>query len=341
MYQRLYEGDLVQCGPHGGGGAANDQAGWDDQLSVVDGRPVEPVDRAADGQGGHPLGVLGDGGEVDVGEAGQAAVVVADHADVAGHGEAGAVQHVEGAGGAAVVEHRDGGGSLPGGDVEEGAGGGGAVVFGEPAGQDAGPGVEAVPAHRLTVAAAAVGGAGGAATVDVGDATVTDVDEVVNGLVESLVVGGADDVDGAVADGAGHHDHGQAAGQGGQVGRGCLRAEEDDRLAAVLQQAAHSLRLIAGRGDGAERQLIADPVGRLVEAGDEVAMEGVLDAEDDPEEATAAAAQQAGPGVRAVTKLVRGQQHPLPRLGTRPRDPADDDRYQRRGHARPRRDIGK
>ena len=165
--------------------------------------------------------------------------------------------------------------------------------------------------------------------------------EVVDGLVEPLVVGGADDVDGAVADGAGHHDHGQAVGEVGQVGRGCLRAEEDEGLAAVLEQAAHGAGLIAGRGDGAERQLIADPVGRLVEAADEVAMEGVLHAEDDPKEATAAAAQRAGPGVRAVAKLVGGPQHPLPRLGTRPRDPADDDRHQRRGHARARRDVGK
>jgi hypothetical protein len=76
MSQRLYEGDLVHCGRYGGGGAANDQAGWDDQLPVGDGRAVESVDRAGDGQGGHLLGVLGDGGEVDVGEAGQAAVVV-------------------------------------------------------------------------------------------------------------------------------------------------------------------------------------------------------------------------------------------------------------------------
>jgi hypothetical protein len=99
----------------------------------------------------------------------------------------------------------------------------------------------------------------------VGDAPVTDGDEVVDGLVEPLVVGGADDVDGAVADGAGHHDHGQAGGEVGQVGRGSLRAEEDERLAAVLQQATHGARLIAGWGDGAERQLIADPAGRLVE----------------------------------------------------------------------------
>ena len=122
--------------------------------------------------------------------------------------------------------------------VEEGAGGGGAVVLGEPAGQDAGLGVQAVPAHRLAVAAAAVGGAGGAAAVDVRDAAVAEADEVVDGLVEPVVVGGADDVDGAVADGAGHHDHGQPGGEVGQVGRGLLRAEQDQRLAAVLQQAA-------------------------------------------------------------------------------------------------------
>jgi hypothetical protein len=137
----------VQSRPYGGGGAANDQAGWDDQLPVGHGRPVEAVDRAGDGQGGHLLGVLGDGGEVDVGEAGQAAVVVADHADVVGHGEAGAVQHVEDAGGAAVVEHGHGGRSPARGRVQEGAGGGGAVVLGGPAMEDAGLGVEAVPAH--------------------------------------------------------------------------------------------------------------------------------------------------------------------------------------------------
>src|SRR5262245_22139915 len=270
-----------RCGPDGGAGAANDQVGWDDQLPVGDRCAVEPVDGAGDGEGGHLVGVLGDGGEVDVGEARQAAVVVADHAEVAGHGEAGTVQDVEDAGGAAVVEHDDGGGPRSGGQLQEGVGGGGAVVLGEPAGQDAGLAVEAVEAHRLAVAAAAVGGAGGAAAVDVGDAAVAGGDEMVDGLVESLVVGGADDVDVAVADGPGHHDHGQAGGEVGQVGGRRPRAEQDERLAAVLEQAAHGASLVTGRGDGAERQLVAALVGRLVEAADEVAMEGVLHAEDD------------------------------------------------------------
>jgi hypothetical protein len=208
-------------------------------------------------------------------------------------------------------------------------GGGGAVVFGEPAGQDAGLGLEAVEAHRLAVAAAAVGGAGGAAAVDVGDAAVAEGDKVVDGLVESLVVGGADNVDGAVADTAGDHDYGQPGGEVAQVGGRDLGAEQDEGFAAVLEQAAHGTWLVAGWRDGTERQLIASPVGRPVEAADEIAMKGVLHAEDDSKQAAVAAAQQTGPGVGAVAKLVRGPQDPLAGLGTRPWCPADDDRHQR------------
>ena len=226
-------------------------------------------------------------------------------------------QDVEDAGGAAVVEDGDGG--RPGFGVEQGPCGRGAVVLGEAAGQDAGVGVEAVPAHRFAVAAAALGGAGGAAAVDVGDSAVAEVDEVVDGLVQAGGVVGADDVDGAVADGAGHDDDRHPGGELGQVGGGRLRAEQDQRLAAVLQQARDRPVFVAVRGDGAERELVADAIGGRVEAADEVAVEGVLDAEHHAEQPTAAAAQQAGPAVGAVAQLVRGLQDPLPRLPRWPR----------------------
>jgi len=133
-----------------------------------------------------------------------------------------------------------------------------------------------------------------------------------------------------MAHGAGDHDHGQAGGDVGEVGRRCLRAEQDERLAAVLQQAAHGARLIAGWGDRAERQVVADPVGRLVQAADEVAVEGVLHAVNDAKEATVVAAQQTGTGVRAIAQFVRGLQNSSPRFRTGSRDAAHDDRDQSR-----------
>src|SRR4030095_3077944 len=92
-------------------------------------------------------------------------------------------------------------------------------------------------------------------------------------------------------------DHGQPGGQVGQVGGRGLGAEQDEGLAAVLEQAAHSTGLVAGWRDGTERQLIASPVGRLVEAADEIAMKGVLHAEHDSKQAAVAAAPQTGAGV--------------------------------------------
>jgi hypothetical protein len=91
--------------------------------------------------------------------------------------------------------------------AEEATGGGGGVVLGEPAGHDPDLVVEAVAAHGLAVAAAMVG-TGGAAPVDVRDAAVAETHEVVDGLVQSLVVGGADDVEVPVAGRARHDDHG-------------------------------------------------------------------------------------------------------------------------------------
>ena len=82
--------------------------------------------------------------------------------------------------------------------VEKGFGCGGAVVFGETAGQDLGGVGQSVTLQCCAVAAAAFGGAGGASAVDVGDAPVSEVDEVVDGFAEAGGVVGADDIDGVV-----------------------------------------------------------------------------------------------------------------------------------------------
>ena len=154
------------------------------------------------------------------------------------------MQHVEDAAGAAVVEHGDRGRTRV--EVEKGAGGGRALVLGEPAGHDADLVLEPVAAHRDPIAAPAVGGAGSGSAVDVGDPAVAEAGEVVDGLVHSDVVGGTDYVERRVAGRSGDDDHreaGRASAASSAVGaRG---AEQDQCLAAVVQQAGHGAALVA------------------------------------------------------------------------------------------------
>ena len=89
-----------------------------------------------------------------------------------------------------------------------------------------------------------------------------------------------------------------------QIGRWQLRAEQDQRLASVLQQAGDGSVFVAGRGDGAEREFVAGGVGGRIEAADEVAVEGVLDAEHDTDQPAPAAAQHAGSAVGSVSQLL-------------------------------------
>src|SRR5664280_2919961 len=91
------------------GGAADDQPRWYDYFPATGRGTVQPVDGTSDGQTGHPTGILRDGGEVDVGQPGQPAVVEADDADVLRHRKSRVAEDVQQAGGAPVVEHGDGG----------------------------------------------------------------------------------------------------------------------------------------------------------------------------------------------------------------------------------------
>ena len=168
--------------------------------------------------------------------------------------EAGAPEDVEDAGGATVVEDGDSSGPRDG--VEEGLSGGGSVVLGEPAGQDAGGLAEVVPLEGLAVAASAFGAAGGASAVDVGDAGVAQVDEVIDRLVDAGVVVGPYNIDGAVTDGASDNDRGHPGGQVGQIGRWHLGTEQNQRFAAVLEQARDGTAFVPAGGDGAQRELV-------------------------------------------------------------------------------------
>ena len=194
--------------------------------------------------------------------------------------------------------------------------------------------------RACAVAASAFGCAGGAAAVDVGDAGVTERDEVVDGLLESGGVVGADHVDGAVPHRAGDDDEGHAGRKFGQVGRRCVGAEQDQRLTAVLEQARDGAALVATRGDGAEGQFVVGGVGGSVEAADEVAVEGVLHGKHHANQPAVGAAQQPGAAVGAVAQLLGRTPHPLPGRRAGPGGVPHDDGDQRHGHAGAGGDVG-
>ena len=81
----------------------------DDRLPARRVLPVQAGQGPDDGQVGQPGDVLAHGGEVDVSQAGQAAVVKADHGDLARDGHPGPQEHVENPGRALVVEGQHGG----------------------------------------------------------------------------------------------------------------------------------------------------------------------------------------------------------------------------------------
>src|SRR5690348_3267192 len=95
---------------------------------------LEPGQGPDDGQVGQAGDVLADGGQVDVGQPGQMAVVEADDGDLPGNADAGAQEDVEDPGGALVIEGQDG--SRPGGGGQQAAGGSGTVLFGQTAGNE-------------------------------------------------------------------------------------------------------------------------------------------------------------------------------------------------------------
>ena len=73
-----------------GGRSPDDKSGGDDLFPGGDLRTLQACDCPADGEPSEACDVLSDGGEVDMGQAGQMAVVEPDDGDVAGDRDAGA-----------------------------------------------------------------------------------------------------------------------------------------------------------------------------------------------------------------------------------------------------------
>src|SRR5262249_45663201 len=153
---------------------------------------VEALDDGLDGMFGHQCGVLADGGEIDEGQPGDVAVVVAHDGYIAGDVDVRTDEGVEDAMGASVVGRENGRGQLP--VTQGGAAGDGAGFFGVVPRENPFLMLKAVPSHGPPVSAAALGGCGLVAAVDVDDAAVAEVGQVVYGQPGAALVGYSYDI---------------------------------------------------------------------------------------------------------------------------------------------------
>jgi hypothetical protein len=199
--------------------------------------------------------------------------------------------------------------------------------------------LQAVAAHGRAVAAAAVGGDRPPAPVDMGDRTVAKPGQVVDGLPDAVGVGRADHVDAVGADPPPDHHHRQLPAKGGQLGRRGDRAQEDQGLAAEVDQGLDGPALVPGAGHGAQDHVVALALGRLVEVLDELGVEGAARFQQHPDQVGPAPGEQAGRPVRPVAQLGGRRQHPLAGGGAGPGSAREDHRHRGRGHPDPRRHI--
>jgi hypothetical protein len=299
---------------------------------------VEPPDGRGHGVLGLPAGVLTDRGQVHVGQPRQAAVVVAHHREVRRDTDPGPAEGVQQPEGAVVVEgdHRGGQGPAR---LQQGLGGPRARGLGVVAADDLEVAAQAVAAHGRAVAAAAVGGDRPPAPVDVGDRPVPEAGQVVDGLADPVGVGRADHVDAVGGDPAADHHHRQLPAQVGQLGRRGDRAEQDQGLAAEVDQGLDGPALVPGAGHRAQHHVVATALGGLVEVGRQLGVEGAAQLHQHPDQVGPPPGEQAGRPVGAVAQLGRRLQHPLTGGRARPGGVAQHHRHRGRGHPDPLGDV--
>jgi hypothetical protein len=179
------------------------------------------------------------------------------------------------------------------------------------AGQDKDVVGEAVAAHGRPVAAAAVGGDRPPAPVDMGDRAVPQPGQVVDGLADPLGVGRADHVHGVAGDPAPDHHHRELPAEGGQLGGRGDRAQQDQGLAAEVDQGLGGPALVAGAGHRAQDHVVAVALGRLVEVLDQLGVEGAAHHHLHPDQVGPPPGEQAGRPVGAVAELGGRLQDPL------------------------------
>ena len=156
--------------------------------------------------------------------------------------------------------------------------------------------------------------------------------EVPGGEQAAADVVGPHRVAGRGRDLAGHHHERDTGGEVGECRAGHRGAHQDQRLAAVGQQAGDGGRLVAAGSGAAERDLVTEGAGRGVQGLDDLAVELVLQAEDHADQTGPAAAEQARPVVGGVAEPGGRVPHAPARRLAGPGLVPEDDGDQRPGH---------
>ena len=166
-----------------------------------------------------------------------------------------------------------------------------------------------------------------------------EVGQVVDDLADPLGVGRPDHVDPAAGDPAADHHHRQLPPQGGELGGGGDRAEEDQGLAAEVDQRLGGPALVAGAGHRAQDDVVAAALGGLVEVLDQLGVERAAHLHQHPDQVGPPPGEQAGRPVGAVAELGGRLQHPLAGGRAGAGGAGQHHRHRGRGHPDPLGDV--
>jgi hypothetical protein len=209
-----------------------------------------------------------------------------------------------------------------------GAGRSNAVLLRRPAGDQVDVLGEPQSPHGGPVARAPVRGSRDFGAVDVCDAPVAELREMAHGLLHALGVVAADEPDPVRLFPSPDGDQGSVRGPLVQGLQGARRRQQDDGVAALPEKGLDGDRFAAGGCHGAQGELVSR-VGRgQVAVLDDVAVEGLVQGEGDPDQLRRLLAQLAGAIVGQVAQPSGLLLDACAGLRARPGNVPHDDRHQ-------------
>ena len=164
-------------------------------------------------------------------------------------------------------------------------------------------------AHGVDVPVASGQGHQPRPALEVGNPAVTQVDEMLDGQRQAVLVGRAHDVDLGMVDVPPEHDEGDLT---RQQWFGDGRAEHHQGVETEVVERVQGTLLVAAARESAEHQVPPPLLRRGVEAVDQLEMEASGLAEEHPDELGFEARQRAGTHVGSVSQDLRGREHPPP-----------------------------
>jgi hypothetical protein len=161
---------------------------------------------------------------------------------------------------------------------------------------------------------------------------VAEPDEMVDGLTDPLVVGHAHDIEARRLDVAAHHHGRDPAAELRERVRPELGREQEESLAAQVEQGLDDATLVVRRGDRPECHGVTALVRGHLHLLGELGAERVAQDHRHAEQVGAPARQQARGAVGPVAQARGGLQHPLPGLRARARHAPEHERHGCGGH---------